>query len=309
MVNMFERKAPLEMYAYYMQQANLDVPPLLWLAGSFLAGIAAGLFTFFGLALLKINEPLIGALAFAIVTDVLVGFPYIKGKARIDSIEENLPDALKQISDTLKTGSTYEYALREVAASQYGPLTEEMKKVLRKLEEGENFENSLFTLSRGVESRLVRRVVTIIVDTVRAGAALADILDDISQDVREMNRIAQERKTKTVLQVIFMLAAGVIVAPFIFGLVSTILDFLIGASSQTGGLEGAKLQQVKNARDLIIFGVKGYVFVIAVSAAAMIGIMRDGKLSKSLIYLPLLLMVAYAVFYLSQFAVGMLVGM
>lgn len=307
MDNVFEKKTPLERYAYYMQQAGLDVPVLLWLAGSFLAGLAVGLFMFFGTTLLKINEPLLGVLGFFIVVDLMIGYPYMKGKARIDAIEANLPDALKQIADTLKTGSTYEYALREVAASQYGPLTDEMKKVLRKLEEGENFENSLMTLSRNVESRLVRRVVTIIIDTVRAGAALADILDDIAADVREMNRIAQERRTKTVLQVIFMVTAGIIVAPFIFGMVATIIDFLINASSKTGAKSAAALAQVHNARDLIVFGVKGYILVIAVSASIMIGVMRDGRVSKSLLYIPLLLLIAYAVFYVSQFAVGLMV--
>jgi archaellum biogenesis protein FlaJ (TadC family) len=48
--------------------------------------------------------------------------------------------------------------------------------------------------------------------------------------------------------------------------------------------------------------------VIVVSASIMIGVMRDGRASKSLLYIPLLLLLAYAVFYISQFAVGTLVG-
>ncbi len=307
-MGIFEKKTPLEKYSYYMLQANLDVPPLLWLVGSFVAALAAGLLVFVGILVLKINEPLVGVLAFAIVLDVMIGYPYIKGRSRIESIEENLPDALKQISDTLKTGSTYEYALREVASAQYGPLSDEMKKVLRKLEEGENFENSLLSLTRNVDSRLVGRVITIIVDTVRAGAQLAEILDDISQDVREMNRIAAERKSKTILQVIFMVAAGVMVAPFIFGLVSVVIDFLIRTSANTGAVTGADLSKVKGARDMIIFAIKGYIFIIAVAASVMIGAMRDGKLSKSLLYIPLLLMLAYTVFFLSQMLVGTIVG-
>lgn len=304
----FDQKTPLEKYAYYMLQANLDVPPVLWLVGSLVAALALGLLVFLGLLMLKINEPLLGVLAFSIVLDVMVGYPYMKGRSRIEAIEEALPDALKQISDTLKTGSTYEYALREVATAQYGPMSEEMKKVLRKLEEGENFENSLMSLTRSVDSRLVGRVITIIVDTVRAGAQLAEILDDISQDVREMNRISSERKTKTILQVIFMVAAGVMVAPFIFGLVSVVIDFLIRTSGNTGAVSGAGLTAVKGARDLIILSIKGYIFIIAIAASVMIGAMRDGKLSKSLLYAPLLLMVAYAVFFASQVLVGTIVG-
>ena len=152
------------------------------------------------------------------------------------------------------------------------------------------------------------RIITIIVDTVRAGAQLAEILDDISQDVREMNRIAAERRTKTILQVIFMLAAGVVVAPFIFGLVTVVITFLISASEKTGAITNVNIQAIKNARDLIVFGVKGYIFVVAVSAAVMMGVMRDGKVSKSLLYIPLLLLLAYAVFFASQFLVGRIVG-
>lgn len=304
----YEKKTLLEQYAYYMQQANLDVPALLWVTGSFVAALAVGLLVFFGLVLLKVNEPLLAFLGFAIVLDMMIGYPYIKGKSRIDAIEASLPDALKQMADTLKTGSTYEYALREVASSQYGPLSDEMKKVLRKLEEGENFENSLASLSKSVESKLIRRVVTIVIDTVRAGAALADILDDISQDVREMNRIAAERRTKTILQVIFMVAAGVFVAPFIFGLVSVVVEFLINTSTKTGAISGASAQAIQNARDLIIFSVKGYLFILAVATGVIMGAMRDGKLSKSLLYIPLLLLLAYAVFFISQVLVGSLVG-
>ncbi len=307
-MTVFDTKTPLEKYEYYMQQAGLDVPVMLWLVGSFVASIAVGLLVFVGLLVLKVNEPLLSVLSFAIVIDLMVGYPYMKGRARIEAIEANLPDALKQISDTLKTGSTYEYALREVASAQYGPLSDEMKKVLRKLEEGENFENSLLSLTRSVDSRLLSRIITIIVDTVRAGAQLAEILDDISQDVREMNRIASERKTKTILQVIFMLTAGVLVAPFIFGLVSVVISFLIQTSEKTGALHAVNIQAIKNARDLIIFGIKGYIFIIAVSAAVMMGVMRDGKVSKSLLYIPLLLLLAYAVFFASQLLVGNIVG-
>jgi pilus assembly protein TadC len=302
------KKKPMEKYEYYMKQAGLDVPPMLWIVGSFVASLAAGLLGFFVPVLLGFNEPLFGILGFAIVLDIMLGYPYMKGKGRIESIESNLPDALKQMADTLKTGSTYEYALREIASSQYGALTVEMKKVLRKLEEGENFENSLFSLSRNVDSKLVRRVITIIVDTVRAGAALADILDEIAQDIRELNRIAQERKTKTMLQVIFMVSAGVLVAPFIFGLVGVVVDLLIMTSANVGGLSGSALIAVQNARDLISLGIKSYIFILAVSAGVMVGVMRDGNVAKSLIYIPLLLLVAYTVFYLSQFAVGILVG-
>lgn len=301
-------RTPIELYQYYMRQAEIEIPPMVWIVASFIAALAAGLLLFFISVLLKLNEPLLGVLGFFIVLDIMLGYPYLKGRARIESIEANLPDALKQMADTLKAGSTYEYALREVAASQYGPLTDEMKKVLRKLEEGENFENAMLSMSNSVESRLVRRVITIILDSIRAGAALADILDEIALDVRELNRIGQERKAKTMMQAIFMVAAGIIVAPFIFGLISTVIDLLISTATKTGSLEGTQLAVVLNSKDLIIFSVKSYLLVLGISTAVMMGIMRDGKLSKSLLYMPFLVLLAYIVYFLSRFVTGLLVG-
>ena len=301
-------RTPIELYQYYMRQAELEIPPMVWIVASFIAALAAGLLLFFLSVFLKLNEPLLGALGFFIVLDIMIGYPYLKGRGRIESIEANLPDALKQMADTLKAGSTYEYALREVAASQYGPLTEEMKKVLRKLEEGENFENAMMSMSNAVESRLVKRVITIILDSIRAGAALADILDEIALDVRELNRIGQERKAKTMMQAIFMVAAGIIVAPFIFGLISTVIDLLISTATKTGSLEGTQLTVILNSKDLIIFSVKSYLLVLGIATAVMMGIMRDGKLSKSLLYMPFLVLLAYIVYFLSRFVTGLLVG-
>lgn len=42
----FEKKKPLEKYAYFMQQSDLDVPPMLWIVGSFVAALAVGLLCF-----------------------------------------------------------------------------------------------------------------------------------------------------------------------------------------------------------------------------------------------------------------------
>ena len=72
---------------------------------------------------------------------------------------------------------------------------------------------------------MVKRSVTIIIDSVKAGAGLADILDQIADDIRDTNRINHERRSQTLMQVLFMVTAGAMVTPFIFGLISTIVDF------------------------------------------------------------------------------------
>ena len=131
------------------------------------------------------------------------------------------------MSDILKSGGTYEYALREVSTIDYGPLTKELRKVLRRLEDGANFEDAFSSITENVDSDLVKKIVNIILDAVKAGAGLADVLDEISEDARTLYKMQQERKAKTTMQVLFIFAAGSMIAPAIFGLVNTLISFLI----------------------------------------------------------------------------------
>src|SRR3989344_4639415 len=165
----------MRQYAKYLHTADFKIDPLLWIICAGIAATICGilawlLFDFAGIA----QSPQVGIMAAILVGDLMIGYPYIKAEQRIEEIEEILPDALRQMADTLKSGGTYELALKEVATSDYGPLKTEMNEVLRKLEEGENFESAFRTLSYNIDSKLVQRTVTIIVDSISAGAGLSN---------------------------------------------------------------------------------------------------------------------------------------
>ena len=295
-------------YAEYLHSAEFKVDPLLWIIFALLASVIVGVGTWYLTSqILFVKETYqLSALIFLVVLDVLIGYPYFKAEQRIEQIEEDLPDALRQMADTLKSGGTYEYALREVVNSDLGPLKKEINEVLKKLEEGENFETSLKTLSYNVDSRLIKRTVTIVIDSVAAGAGLAAVLEEIAEDVRETHRINKERKARTVLQVIFMFVAGGIVAPSIFGFVSTISKVLLNASASAVSAE--RVAESNNALGIIELSVQGYLFVESIATALMIAVMREGKVSKSIIYIPVLLCIAYISYLLAGFFSGLLVG-
>ena len=236
----------------------------------------------------------------------MLGYPYLKALERVSQIEESLPEALKQMSDTLKAGGTYEFALREVALSQYGPLSKEIEFVLRKLEEGENLENSLMSFADNVDSRLIRRTLAVITDSIKAGAGLADVLDEISNDVREIHRLDIERRSQTLLQVIFMVTAGVLITPLIFGFVSTVINLFVNSTINLALTQADKVASYAK-RDIIFQMMQGYLLIEIIATSVMISLMREGKMNKSIIYFPILLLIAFIIYYGAAFLSGMII--
>jgi len=303
------KKKFLESYAGYLELLGLRMSPILWIALGSIIAAAAG-FGFYVLAATQFgfDDPVIPFIIMFVIADLLMGYPYYKGNQRIADIERNFPDALKQMSEVLKSGGTYESALREVASGDYGFLTKEMQVVQRKLEEGENFENSLYSLSENIDSKTVQRTVTIIVDSVRAGAGLADILEDIADDIKESQRITDERKSRTVLQVLFITAAGVFVTPFIFGMISTIVSFLITTSINTGLATVEEKITISGAKEVILMMMEAYLLIEVFFSSLMIALMREGKMNKSVIYAPILLLIAYVIFFASKLITQGIIG-
>lgn len=292
----------LKKYQEMLDQIEFEIDALLWILFSVAAFIAICVMTIFYFQ----EFFLIGFTLAIVVGDLMLGYPYLKAVQRIDAIEEALPDSLKQMADILKAGGTIEFALREVAYAEYGPLKDELFEVLRKLEEGENFATALSSLSQNVNSRVVKRTVTIIIDSIKAGAGLADILDEIAEDVRETHRIAKERKTRTLLQVIFMVVAGGAIAPIIFGFVGTISKVLLGAGQ---GLNRPEvIAQAVAASTTITFGMQFYMIVQVIAASTMVSLMREGRVTNTVIYFPILLFIAVVCYTLASIISGGLVG-
>jgi pilus assembly protein TadC len=311
----------MELYARYLREMRIRVPPLLYMLFALIFSIVASAVLYLLLApilpltLTGVLEPvarqmsyIFPALLFVVLLDVLIGYPFWKGTARVEEIEKNLADALKQMADTLRAGGTYEFALREVAVSEYGALTEELNKVLRKLEEGESFEKAMRTLSEEVSSRLIDRTVTVIIDAIKSGAGLADVLEDISEDVRESNRVETERKSRTLMQMLFMIATGSIVAPYIFGVISALIVMFTQSAS---GFDISPTQVAASmvAGDQIILLLQIYILIEVLASSVMISLMREGKLSKTVVYFPILLFLAFFIFYVARiFATSILLG-
>jgi len=288
-------------YEKIMQRNNLSITATNWIALGAAAAFILSIIGFFLFGFFGLDSPLLLAIVvFFVVIDLIWGYPLTLDMARISQIEETFPNVLKQLADTLKAGGTYEFALREVTESDLGPLTRELKLVLRRLEEGQNLDKSLFLMQENIDSRLVKRTLTIIIDALKSGGGLADILDDIADDMRDLHRIQIERKSKTTMQFLFLITAGAIVGPAIMGFTTTILDFLISTAAKSQAVSQVIIDTALQTKTLITFILTLYIIIEIIASSVLLALMRDGQIKKSIIYLPILLFLGLFLFYASR---------
>jgi len=293
----------LEKYQIYLLSMKVKVPASYWLGMVMLFSVLLG-----GVSYLI--APKLGILLFVIILDLGIGVPIYLYDQHINKIEKYWAEALKLIADTMKAGSSFDYALREVCVADFGPLSFEINEVIRRIEMGDSTTKALDVLSYRVESKIVRRTVTLIKESLRTGAPLAEVLEEIAHDTQYIFRIKKERQTKTMLQTIFIVATSSVVAPFIFGMTRVITKFLTDIATTTGIANAEALAVAVSTQATIFMLLDVYIVIVVLAASGMIAVMREGKLSPMYVYFPVLLIVAYIVYSLSQVVLSaMLTGM
>lgn len=258
------------------------------------ATISVVLFIFF-------KDLLTSFIGFFAFLSLAVVFPVSIRSSRIENVESNLPDALKHMSAILRAGGTTEDALEEVGNSDYGPLSADIRQGLSALKEGKPFDEVLMDIAMQTGSPLFKRTATIIVDAKRAGAGLADVMEAIADDARDMIRIQRERISRTTMPVLFLYVSSLMLAPFIFGFTLTIVCFI--GSGMTSALGGGGLE-IGNLKALVVIfiGIQTSVATLAV------GIIKEGRPIKYLPRIPIFILVSLVVYNVGLILGGLLIG-
>jgi archaeal flagellar protein FlaJ len=297
---MSKLSAILDRYQIYLYSMKIKMKSAYWISLILLIAIIFGVAFFF-------LDSRVGILVFAIILDLGVGYPYNKYNKNLEEIEKYWPDALRLVADTMKSGSSLDYALREASSADFGPLSKEFDEVIRRLEMGDTMAQSLDHMALRIESKIVRRTITLINECLKTGAQLAEVLEEIANDTKQMFRIKKERVTKTMLQVIFIFAAGGVIAPFIFGLTNVITMFLTDISANAGVATAEALVAATATQKAMSMLLDIYLLIEIAAAAIIISLMRQGNFTNAIVFFPLMTIISFIIYTVSQSIVtGML---
>ena len=138
------------------------------------------------------------ALVFGTVGWILPSF-FIKSRIRkrIKLLNDQLGDAITMMSNSLKAGYSFLQAVDIVAEEMAGPVAEEFAIFKKEVSLGLNTEKALENLSARVRSDDLDLVVTAVMIQRQVGGNLAEVLDKITETIRDRIRIKGELKAIT----------------------------------------------------------------------------------------------------------------
>ena len=139
-------------------------------------------------------QPLDWAMIAAMVLFGPFGFYVSHKQKQIEQIERRLPDFLRDVSEAGRFGMTLSDAIVVSARGRYGKLTPEIKKMAAQIKWGVPANKALRLFSERVDTDLVNRVVAIITKANEAGGNVADVLNMVSQDAKEVHSSEDEQK-------------------------------------------------------------------------------------------------------------------
>ncbi len=212
------------------------------------------------------------------------------------SIDKNIPEFLRELSEAGRTGVTLTRALDLASKRRYGPLSSELERIVIKLSWGGNFEDSLKKFAERIETKLAKRTSILLTEINRSGGDIKDVLDTISRHIRELQSIEDERRSQLQTYV------GIVyIAFFIFIFIDYILlktffakiEALKESLSDVGGLFLMK--------ELSYESIKTIMFHMSIMQGLFGGLiagkMGEGALGAGLKHSLILIITAFLMFY------------
>ncbi|MEO8745784.1 MAG: type II secretion system F family protein [Candidatus Dormiibacterota bacterium] len=216
-----------------LARAGLSITPseyLLVRIATVALGALIGLFRF-GISL----GPIILAAVGFVLPPLVVGYLQRRRQTRFN---DQLTGMLQLLSNSLKTGYAIDRALETVAAKSQPPVSTEFERVATEITLGTSVEDALSALLLRINSPDLEFIVTAILLHVRVGGNLAEVLDNISdtlrdrlQTKRDMSVLtAQSRASATIitgLPILLALGLYVFVPGYFAPMTSTFVGYIL----------------------------------------------------------------------------------
>jgi len=315
----------------YLLYANVSTDPAHFLGIVLLASLALGALGYqIPAAFPKngvISEGWMGFAALFILTPVvmLMFLAFISEK-RTKLLELQLPDALLLISSNMRAGSTIDVAISNVSRHSEQPIKTELEKTSRDLVSNP-VEDSLNNFAERNASPVLKNTIELMLFGIRSGGKMADLMDDISHEIRMTSNLQKEVESQISLYKMFLMLVVMFISPAMLAVAANFVVLtqtfsarfqsqLAGAdlsAMASGGPAGQLIQKMMSSEnqsqirpeDMVLFGY-GMCVVSSIMIAMLLGVIENGNSRGGLKYIPMFLVASLLVFHFANGFAGAL---
>ncbi len=154
-------------------------------------------------------------------------YPSILRKKDVEEIDAKLIYALNDMVMQVTAGTSLTSAMRRVAKSNYGKVSEEFRKVIELMISGDSQEKALIEVAQKSESEFMRRVLWQLATVLHTGAGLENAMRDLMQDIRtyQDNQIRKYSQNLNFYILVYLMLA--VVLPSLTVLLLTTISIFI----------------------------------------------------------------------------------
>jgi flagellar protein FlaJ len=288
---------------------DMDVKAKDFLAriGLFGAGFGLG----FGLILLNYApEYAIPAMfgVFILFEVVVYAMITLAAGKRVSQIEDVLPDFLTMMASNIRSGLTPERSLLVSARKEFGPLAKEIDRAAKStIVAGVPFTDALLGMTERVQSEMFAKTMRLIVEGVRSGGNLADLLERTSYDIRKSDALRKEIAATVLTYKLFMLAAAGMGAPVLYAVSSFMIGMIADMREKIniGASDSSQVLPMFTGNTAVPPELVFWFSVLAIALTAIFGsltsgVITKGKESDGFKYVPIILAISMAIFILGK---------
>ncbi len=233
----------------------------------------------------------------------MIGLVYIwldvKIFRRTRAMETVLPDFLTVVSENLRAGMTIDRALWRAIKPEFGVLATEITIASKKVMTGQDVEKSLTALTDAYDSPTMKRAFGLIIEALKSGGELADIIDRVVENIRQNTILKQRMMANAVQFTIFISFIVMVVSPGLFALAYNLLVMIqaFGAKLTVGtavtpAAAFLSFGGVAVKLDDFRFFSQMSLVVISIFAAMIVSSISKGDMKSGLKYIPTFILVS-----------------
>ena len=228
--------------------------------------------------------------------------------SRTRKMEAVLPDFLRLVSENLKGGMPFEKSLWSAIKPEFGILSQEVRLAAKKVMTGSDADEAITEFTNKYDSIMLRRSFNLILDGMKGGGRVADVIDRVIDTLEETKELKEEMAATNLTYVIFVSVIVIIVTPGLFTLSFQFLSILQGLGERIGPATAAESavslpltfgkvalepQQFRNFSQYSLV-------VISLFAGMIISMINKGSIRGGIKYVPFLFFSSQIVYFIAM---------